>query len=288
MSENKIQLALIQLRCTRDREKNMERAVAHIEKSAVAGAQVILLQELFNSPYFCKTVNDQYFDWAEPIPGSLTDQLTKLAGDLDIVIVAPLFERRAAGLYHNSLVVIDTDGTLLGRYRKKHIPDDPGFYEKYYFTPGDDGYQVFDTKYAKISPMICWDQWYPEAARIAGLKGAELLVFPSAIGTLPHENEETERQFLEAWQTIQRSHAIANGCFVAAANRVGQEGDLHFWGHSFVSDPFGKMIDEAGDKEEILVTEIDLAAIEKQRREWPFFRDRRVDTYRPILEKYID
>jgi N-carbamoylputrescine amidase len=233
-------------------------------------------------------MDDSFFDLAQAIPGSITEQLTKLAKKLEVVIVAPFFERRAAGIYHNSLVVIDADGTLMGTYRKTHIPDDPGFHEKYYFTPGEGDYQVYSTKYAKIGPLICWDQWYPEAARITALKGADLLVYPTAIGTLPDEEGEKGQEFLEAWQTIQRSHGIANGCFVASINRVGQEGDISFWGHSFVAGPFGQVLAEAGTDEEVLTTEIDLENIEKQRQVWPFFRDRRIDTYGPILRRYID
>lgn len=288
MTERKVTLGLIQLSCSANPGENIVKTVAHIEEAANKGAQLVLLQELFNTTYFCQTVDDTFFDWAQSIPGPITDQLTSLAKELKIVIVAPFFERRAAGVYHNSLVVIDADGTLMGKYRKKHIPDDPGFYEKYYFTPGEDDYQIYDTKYAKIGPLICWDQWYPEAARITALKGAELLVYPTAIGTLPDEDSALSQEFLEAWQTIQRSHAIANGCFVASINRVGREGDVTFWGHSFVAGPFGQMLAEAGTDEEILIAEIDLSKIEKQRQIWPFFRDRRIDTYEPILKRFID
>lgn len=288
MDERKIKLSLVQRRCLTDPEKNISQTIAKIRATAEKGAHVILLQELFNTTYFCQKVDDIYFDWAQPIPGPITDWLTDIAEELEIVIVAPFFERRAAGIYHNSLVVIDADGTLMGTYRKKHIPDDPGFYEKCYFTPGDDNYQVFDTKYAKIGTLICWDQWYPEAARITALKGAELLVYPTAIGTLPDEDETESREFLKAWQTIQQSHAIANGCIVASINRVGKEGEINFWGHSFVTGPFGQMISEAGSKEETLIAEVDLSKIEKQRQTWPFFRDRRIDTYKPVLNRFID
>lgn len=288
MGDKSIILGLIQHDCSSNPDENIQIAISSIREAARQGAQIILLQELFNTIYFCQTVDDKYFDWAQPVPGPITDQLTELAEELEVVIIAPLFERRAAGIYHNSLVVIDADGSLMGIYRKKHIPDDPGFYEKYYFTPGEDGYLVYDTKYAKIGPLICWDQWYPEAARITALKGAELLVYPTAIGTLPDEQGEKGKEFLEAWQTIQRSHAIANGCFVASVNRVGQEGEIIFWGHSFVVGPFGQMQAEAGTEEDVLVTEIDLAKIEKQRQIWPFFRDRRIDTYAPILKRFID
>lgn len=288
MAQRKITLGLIQHRCIADTEQNLATAVKQIKKAAQQGTDVILLQELLNTIYFPQTIDDKYFDWAQPIPGPITDELCDLAKELKIVIVAPFFERRAAGIYHNSLVVIDADGTLMGTYRKKHIPDDPGFHEKFYFTPGEEDYQVFDTKYAKIGPLICWDQWYPEAARITALKGAEILIYPTAIGTLPDEEGEKSQEFMKAWQTIQRSHAIANGCFVASINRVGQEGNINFWGHSFVAGPFGKMEAEAGEEEEVLMTEIDLAKIEKQRQVWPFFRDRRIDSYEPILKRFID
>lgn len=284
----KIPLALIQLRSSQTIEQNVARTINHVKTAADNGAQIILLQELFTTPYFCQTVNDAFFDWAQTIPGPLTVRLSELAEELQVVIVAPFFERRAAGVYHNSLVVIDADGSLIGTYRKKHIPEDPGFHEKYYFTPGDDEYAVFETRYASIGAMICWDQWFPEAARIMALKGADLLVYPTAIGTLPDEDEQTEKKFHDAWQTIQRSHAIANGCYVASVNRVGQENDILFWGQSFVSGPFGQMLGEAGKEEEILHVEIDLAEIEKQRQIWPFFRDRRNDTYGPLLKRLDD
>lgn len=288
MPESKVTLGLVQLRCSENIEKNISKTVEQIRTAAAKGAQIILLQELFNTTYFCQKVDDRFFDWSQPIPGPVSEKLSALAAELGTVIVAPYFERRAPGVYHNSLIVIDADGTLMGTYRKKHIPDDPSFYEKYYFTPGEDDYRVYDTKFAKIGTLICWDQWYPEAARITALKGAELLVYPTAIGTLPDEEESMGKEFLDAWQTIQRSHAIANGCFVASINRVGTEGEVRFWGHSFVAGPFGQMLGEAGSDEEILIREIDLAKIEKQRQIWPFFRDRRIDTYGPILKRYID
>lgn len=288
MPQNKVTLGLIQHSCTKDPEENIEKAAGRIKEAAQKGVQVILLQELFNTTYFCQTMDEEFFGLAQKVPGPVTEKLAGVAKELEVVIVAPFFERRAAGIYHNSLVVFDADGTLMGTYRKKHIPDDPGFHEKYYFTPGEDDYQVYDTRYLKIGPLICWDQWYPEAARITALKGADLLVYPTAIGTLPDEEGEKGQEFLEAWQTIQRSHAIANGCFVASINRVGREGDISFWGHSFVAGPFGQMLAEAGEEEQILVTEIDLSKIEKQRQVWPFFRDRRIDTYGPILKRFID
>lgn len=288
MSKGKAVLGLIQCSCTADVSENISNAIEKIKIAASKGAQIILLQELFNTLYFCQKIDETYFELAEPVPGKISERLRHLAKELGVVIVAPLFEKRAAGIYHNSLIVIDTDGTLMGTYRKNHIPDDPGFYEKYYFTPGDGTYKVFETEYGKIAPLICWDQWYPEAARIAALQGADLLVYPTAIGTLSAEDEPTKHRFLDAWQTIQKSHAIANGCFVASINRVGREDDITFWGHSFVAGPFGEMQTEAGEDEEILISEIDLSRIEKQRREWPFFRDRRVDSYGSILNRYID
>lgn len=283
-----IRLGLVQMSCSADPEENMVKAFRQIQKAADGGAQILLLQELFNTTYFCQSVDNRFFEWAQPIPGPVTDQLCQVAEELKVVIIAPFFERRAAGIYHNSVVVIDADGTLMGTYRKKHIPDDPGFHEKYYFTPGDDEYQVFDTQYAKVGPLICWDQWYPEAARITALKGAEILVYPTAIGTLPDEDEQTSQKYHDAWQTIQSSHAIANGCFVASINRTGKENDISFWGQSFVAGPFGEMLGKAGTEEETLIVELDLSTIEKQRQTWPFFRDRRIDTYKPILKRFID
>jgi len=288
MEQKNIRLGLIQLQCTTDIQQNQQRTLNRICAAADKGAQIVLLQELFNTIYFCQTVDNHFFDWAQAIPGTLTDELCDLARALNIVIVAPFFERRAPGIYHNSVVVIDTDGTLMGKYRKKHIPDDPGFYEKYYFTPGEDEYQVFETQYAKIGTLICWDQWYPEAARITALKGADLLVYPTAIGTLSDESDQMSEEFHDAWLTIQRSHAIANGCFVASINRVGEEGEITFWGQSFVAGPFGQMLAQAGKQEEVLLADIDLSKIEKQRQVWPFFRDRRIDTYRPILKRFVD
>ena len=288
MSENNVTLGLVQLNCIEDREKNTDKTVEKIRHAASRGARVVCLQELFNMPYFPREIDEKYFEWAESVPGPTTERMAALAKELEIVVLLPLFERRAAGIYHNSMAVIDADGSLMGIYRKNHIPDDPGFYEKYYFTPGDEDYRVYTTRYIRIGPMICWDQWYPEAARISALKGAELLVYPTAIGTIPGEDEKMGKEFHDAWQVIQRSHAIANGCFVAGINRVGVEDGSRFWGQSFVAGPFGQVLARAGGEEEVLTVTIDLDAIEKQRRVWPFFRDRRIDTYKPILNRFID
>lgn len=290
MNKEKVTIGLIQTSCTENPKDNLYRQMGLIRDAAEKGAQIICLQELFNTPYFCVDYNEEYFDWAEPMDGSLVESLSELAKELNIVLVAPFFEKRAKGVYHNSLVVIDADGSVLGNYRKMHIPDDPGFYEKYYFTPGDEetGFKVFDTKFGKIGTLICWDQWYPEAARITALKGAEILFYPTAIGTLAVEGKKEQKVYQDAWETIQRSHAIANGCFVASVNRVGKESGSKFWGGSFVAGPFGQVLKQAGNKEEILVTEIDFNAIEKQRRAWPFFRDRRIELYKPILRRMDD
>lgn len=285
-----VRLGLIQTYADKMPKDNLYRHMNLIREASEKGAQIICLQELFNTLYFCNKQDEQFFDWAEPLDGDITSSLSSLAKELEVVIIAPFFERRAPGVYHNSLIVLDADGSLLGCYRKMHIPDDPGFSEKYYFTPGDEepGFKVFETRYAKIGTLICWDQWYPEAARITALKGAEILFYPTAIGTLPSEGKKEKRAFQEAWLTIQRSHAVANGCYVAAVNRVGTESGTRFWGGSFVSGPFGQVLGEAGNKEEILVTECDLDAIEAQRKTWPFFRDRRVDAYDGIMKRLID
>jgi N-carbamoylputrescine amidase len=287
----KFRIGLVQMACSPDPAENLAKAEWRIREAAARGAQIVLLQELFRSQYFCQTENIATFDLAEPIPGPSTDSLSRLAAELGVVLVASLFERRAAGVYHNTAAVIDADGTLLGLYRKMHIPDDPRFYEKYYFTPGDLGFRCFDTRYARVAPLICWDQWYPEAARLASLAGAQLLVYPTAIGYHHSDAAEAAAQ-QDAWQTIQRSHAIANGVYVAAANRAGYEGPagdgLQFWGGSFVCDPQGRMIATAGSDEEILVVECDPRRIEHVRRNWPFLRDRRIDAYSPILQRVID
>lgn len=281
-----IKLSLIQNSCTADPAINQEKATVLSEKAAKEGAQIICLQELCNTLYFCREMKPEFFNLAQTIPGPLTDTLAKIAKKNNVVIIAPLFEKEAPGIYYNSLAVIDTDGSILGVYRKMHIPDDPGFYEKYYFTPGDGGYKVFNTKYGKIGTLICWDQWFPEAARITAMKGAELLVYPTAIATLPEEGDDDKRGFHDAWRTIQRSHAVANGCFVASINRVGNEGGSKFWGGSFVAGPFGQILAEGDDSEMIISAELDFSLIETQRQTWPFFRDRRIDSYEPIMKRF--
>jgi len=291
MSE-KLTVGLLQRRCSKDPAANLAGSVEAIREAAKRGAQIVCLEELFRSQYFCREENADNFDLAEPIPGPTTDALSKLARDLSIVIVGSIFERRAAGLYHNTAVVLDADGALLGLYRKMHIPDDPLYYEKFYFTPGDLGFPNFDTRYGRIGVLVCWDQWYPEGARLSSLRGANILFYPTAIGWHPSEKAEFGAAQLDAWRTIQRSHAIANGIFVAAVNRVGFEGPpdsgLEFWGSSFVADPFGQLIAESPtNKEEILIAECDLRRMEEVRRNWPFLRDRRTDAYAPLLERWL-
>jgi N-carbamoylputrescine amidase len=289
----KITVGLIQRACTLDPGENLAKAMDGIRDAAARGAQIICLEELFRSQYFCREENHDRFDLAEPIPGPSTEALGKLAAELRVVIIASLFERRAAGLYHNTAAVLDADGSLLGTYRKMHIPDDPLYYEKFYFTPGDLGVPNFDTHYGRIGVLVCWDQWYPEAARLASLRGANILFYPTAIGWHPSEKREFGAAQLDAWRTIQRSHAIANGTFVAAVNRVGFEGPpesgIEFWGSSFVADPFGQVLAEASSSaEETLIVECDVRRIEEVRRNWPFLRDRRTDAYAPLLERWLD
>jgi N-carbamoylputrescine amidase len=292
MTPQILRVGLVQMSTTPDKRANLEKAAAGVRTAAARGADVVFLQELFASPYFCQTEDAENFDLAEPIPGPTTEALGQAARDAKVSVVVPLFERRAPGLYHNSLVVLGPDGASLGTYRKMHIPDDPAFYEKYYFTPGDLGFRVFETPKAKVGPLICWDQWYPEAARLTALAGADVLCYPTAIGWHPAEKAEYGAAQLSAWQTIQRSHAIANGVFVVAVNRVGHEGPsdagLEFWGHSFVADPFGIVLAEAGEGEETLVVECDLSRIEFVRRNWPFLRDRRIDAYGDITRRFVD
>jgi N-carbamoylputrescine amidase len=274
-------------------DHNLQKALTLIGQAAQRGAQIICLQELFRSQYFCQKQDATIFDLAEPIPGPSTEALATAARQHQVVIVGSLFERRDAGVYHNTAVVLDADGSLLGTYRKMHIPDDPLYFEKYYFTPGDQGYRCFDTRYGRIGVLVCWDQWYPEGARLTALQGAKVLFYPTAIGWHPSEKDHHGTEQHNAWRTIQRAHAIANGVYVAAVNRVGHEGPseggLEFWGSSFVSDPFGVVLSEASNnKEEILVAECDLAHLESVRRNWPFLRDRRIDSYGPIVNRLID
>jgi N-carbamoylputrescine amidase len=286
-------VGIIQDHATADVAANLTRAEDLVRAAASRGAQIICLKELFNSLYFCKAQRSERFDLAEPIPGPCTRAMQALARELAVVIIVPIFERQASGIYRNSAAVIDADGTLLGAYRKMHIPDDPLFNEKYYFTPGDaNGFTVWKTRYATFGVLICWDQWYPEAARITALLGAQILFYPTAIGWHPAEKDEWGRAQVDAWRTIQRGHAIANGVYVASPNRVGHEdepgtGGITFFGHSFVADPFGRYVAEAGEHEDILVATCDPAMIESARRNWPFLRDRRVDAYGPILNRYL-
>ena len=276
-------------------DENLDHAVSMIEQAAAEGARLVCLPELFRSQYFCQREDPASFDWAEPVPGPTTKKLGAAAKKAGVVVVAPVFERRAAGLYHNSVAVLDADGRMVGLYRKMHIPDDPAYYEKYYFAPGDLGFRAFDTRAGRIGTLICWDQWYPEGARLTALRGANVILYPTAIGWHPHEKEDYGESQQEAWRTIQRGHAIANGVYVAAANRVGHEispgggAGIEFWGSSFVSDPFGVVIAQAApDKEEILITEIDPGRIEDVRRNWPFLRDRRIEAYSGIDRRFID
>lgn len=282
-------IALIQLSASTDRATNIAKTHEAITRAADSGAQIICTQELFDTRYFCTTQSNEPFNHAESVPGPLTGQHQDLAAELGVVIVASGFEKRANGIYHNTAWVIDADGKYLGKYRKNHIPQDPGFEEKYYFTPSEDGYKVFDTKFGKLGVLICWDQWYPEAARVNALMGAEILIYPTAIGWLEDEVGDIGDAQHDAWRTMMRSHAIANGCYVAAVNRTGIEGRTEFWGQSFVCDHFGKIIDTAPeDEEHILYADIDLEAIQDHRCTWPFFRDRRIDTYGSITKRFVD
>ena len=289
----RFRIGLVQMACGLDPNENFEKARYRIREAAGRGAQVICLQELFKSQYFCREENHDWFALAEPIPGPSTEELGRLARELNIVIIASLFERRAAGLYHNTVGVMNADGTLAGMYRKMHIPDDPLYYEKFYFTPGDIGFRTFETPFGRLGVLICWDQWYPEAARVTALQGAEILFYPTAIGWHPKEKAEFGAAQLDAWRTVQRGHAIANGVYVAAVNRVGFEGvdgsGIEFWGNSFVADPFGRMVAEASaDQEEILVAECDRKYLESVRQQWPFLRDRRVEHYEGIGKRWLE
>ncbi|MCS7168668.1 MAG: carbon-nitrogen hydrolase [Gemmatales bacterium] len=287
------QIALLQMRCGENPEENAAHAEDMITAAREQGASLIVLPELFRTRYFCQWEDARYFDWAEPIPGPTTERMQSLARKLSVVLVVPVFERRAAGIFHNSAVIIDADGSLLGIYRKMHIPHDPLYYEKYYFTPGDLGFRVWTTRWAKIGVLICWDQWFPEAARLTALRGAEILIYPTAIGWHPQEKAEWGRVQHEAWEMVQRAHAITNGVYVAAVNRVGhegpEEGGLEFWGGSFICDPYGRIVAKAShEREEIVMAPVDRGLIETMRRHWPFLRDRRIDAYHELRCRFID
>jgi N-carbamoylputrescine amidase len=286
-------VGLVQMRCSTDPGDNLRRACDGLRTAARRGAKVACLPELFRTQYFCQTEDHAHFELAEPIPGPTTEALASVAREAGMVVVGSVFERRAAGVYHNTAVVLDADGALRGVYRKMHIPDDPLYYEKFYFTPGDLGFRAFETRHATVGTLVCWDQWYPEAARLTALQGAEVLFYPTAIGWHPREKAEVGAAQADAWQTVQRGHAITNGVYVAAVNRVGHEGPagggIEFWGGSFVADPFGRVLARAGaDTEEVLVVECDPALQEETRRHWPFLRDRRIDAYGPIVRRFLD
>ncbi|MFZ0516670.1 MAG: carbon-nitrogen hydrolase [Acidobacteriaceae bacterium] len=299
-TQNNFRVALVQMSCTPDPDANLDKAADRIREAARAGAQVVCLPELFRTQYFCQREDHALFDLAEPIPGPSTEKLSRIAKEEHVAVIASLFERRAPGIYHNTAAVIEDDGSLSGKYRKMHIPDDPLYYEKFYFTPGDLGFRNFEMRAGNVGVLVCWDQWYPEGARLTALQGANVIFYPTAIGWHPAEKAEYGDAQYSAWQTMQRAHAIANGVYVGAVNRVGHEhGDvrgnrvegpgLEFWGGSFLADPFGRVIMQAPhDKEDILIGEVDLHLIEETRRNWPFLRDRRIDAYQPITERFLD
>jgi N-carbamoylputrescine amidase len=289
----RFEVGLVQMRCSAAPDENLARAVAGVREAARRGAQLVCLQELFRTPYFCQTEDHDHFALAEAIPGPTTTTLAGIARETGTVVIASLFERRAAGVYHNSAVVLDADGTLLGVYRKMHIPDDPLYYEKFYFTPGDLGFPTFATRYARVGVLVCWDQWFPEAARLVALGGADIVFYPTAIGWHPAEKAQYGAAQADAWRTVQRGHAIANGCYVAAVNRVGHEGPpeggIEFFGGSFLCDPFGVVRAEAGRQDdEVLVVACDRSEVETARQHWPFLRDRRVDAYGPLARRFLD
>ena len=293
-SPRKFNVGLVQMACSTDPEENLRRAIAHIEEAARRSAQVVCLPELFRSQYFCQREDTANFDLAEPIPGPATQAISIAARKAGVVVVAPLFERRAAGVYHNSAAILDADGELRGVYRKMHIPDDPAYYEKFYFAPGDLGFRCFDTRAGRLATLICWDQWYPEGARLAALRGAHILFYPTAIGWHPQEKAQFGAAQLDAWRTVQRGHAIANGVYVAAVNRIGHEATpggsgIEFWGNSFLCDPQGVVLAQGSpDCEQVLIAEVDLAHLEDIRRNWPFLRDRRIDAYAGLDRRYLD
>lgn len=287
--KKQVTVALIQMSAAADPKANLAKAVARIGAAARKGAEIVCLQELFRSRYFPQSEHAKNFKLAETIPGPTTESLCRLAREREVVIVASIFERRSAGIYHNTAVVVDADGSIAGKYRKMHIPDDPCYYEKFYFTPGDLGFPCFRTRYAKIGVLVCWDQWFPEAARLAALAGAEILFYPTAIGWLPTEPKTVARAQQSAWELVQRGHAVANGVYVAAANRVGREGKLKFWGSSFVAGPFGEILARAGaNREAILLASCDLSKVDETRESWPFLRDRRIDAYGALTTRFLD
>jgi N-carbamoylputrescine amidase len=289
MSSSRIVVAVVQMSCGPQKSLNVGKAVSRIAEAAAAGANIVCLQELFAGQYPCQSEDHARFDEAEPLPGPSSEAIAAAAGDHRVVVVGSFFERRAAGLYHNTAAIFDADGATLGLYRKMHIPDDPLFYEKFYFTPGDLGFKAFDTKHGRIGTCVCWDQWYPEAARLTSLAGAQILFYPTAIGWQAHEKQEFGASQHNAWETMMRSHAIANGVFVAAANRTGLEGQIEFWGASFIADPNGNMLARAShDKEETLLVECNLDQIDVVRTHWPFLRDRRIDAYGDLTKRYLD
>jgi len=288
---SQLNIGLVQMSCSADGKSNLEKAISGIRDAAGKGAKIVCLQELFTSLYFCDVEDYENFKLAEPIPGPTTESLSSVAKELNVVVIASLFEKRAQGIYHNTTAILDADGTYLGKYRKMHIPDDPAYFEKFYFTPGDLGYKVFKTKFANIGVLICWDQWYPEAARLTALMGAEILFYPTAIGWATSQDAATNEEQYNAWQTIQRSHAVANGVHVVSVNRVGfeQNGAMKFWGGSFVSNPFGSLLAKAShDQEEVMVVPVDLSKTDSYRTHWPFMRDRRIDSYGDIVKRFID
>ena len=286
-NESTISVGLVQMACSPDASKNLEKAVDSIRAAAKQGAQIICLPELFLTQYFCQTEDPDNFSLAEPLPGPTSTKLSKLAKELQVVLIVPLFEKRTQGIYHNTAIVIDADGSIAGTYRKMHIPDDPCFFEKFYFTPGDTGFKSFSTRYGKVGVLICWDQWFPEAARLTALSGAQFLFYPTAIG-YQDEDAKVSQQQISAWETIQKSHAISNGVFLASVNRVGRENALTFWGKSFICNPFGEVIGQAEDEPQILIAKCPLSEIESTRQNWPFLRDRRVDAYQDLSKLYLD
>lgn len=289
VSDRKVEVGIVQMSCSSDPAQNLAKSIEKIKEAAAKGARIICLQELFRSLYFCDVEDYENFKLAESVPGPSTEALSKVAKEEGVVIVASLFEKRTEGMYHNTTAVLDADGSYLGKYRKMHIPDDPGYYEKFYFTPGDMGYKVFKTKFATIGVLICWDQWYPEAARITALKGAEMLFYPTAIGWHKDQDDPTNNEQYQAWQTIQRSHSVANGIPVVSVNRIGAEGDMNFWGGSFITNSFGRVLYQGSHtEEEVHVESLSMTNSNEYRTHWPFLRDRRIDSYQPITKRFLD